>query len=69
MAQLSFDIPDEIESAIRNKAKLANMPLPEYLAELVKREVEVQERWPKSYIALFDDWQGEPLERPPQVDL
>lgn len=68
MAQLSFDVPDEIESAIRNKAKLANMSLREYLIEIVKQESGVEALWPESYIALFDDWQGEPLERPSQLD-
>ncbi|MDP8567259.1 hypothetical protein [Methylophilus aquaticus] len=40
------------------------MSLSKYLAKVVKRESQVQNHWPESYIALFDDWQDETLERP-----
>lgn len=64
MAELSFYVSDEVEAVIRRKAKQANMSLPEYLAELVKKVSDVQAEWPEGYTQLFDDWQGEPLERP-----
>jgi len=64
MAELSFYVSDEVEAVIRRKAEQANMSLPQYLGELLKRASEVQAQWPEGYIQLFDDWQGEPLERP-----
>lgn len=64
MAELSFYVSDEVEAVIRREAKQANMSLPEYLAELVKKASDVQAEWPEGYIQLFDDWQAEPLERP-----
>lgn len=64
MKKLSFYVSDEVEHVIRRKAEQAKMSLPEYLSALVKRGAEVQTEWPEGYIDLFDDCQGEPLERP-----
>ncbi len=66
MSQLHFYVPDEVEAQIRHKAKQAKLPLSRYLADLVKRETGLQSQWPEGYFALFGQWEGEPLERPPQ---
>ena len=60
MSQLHFYVPDDLEAQIRIKAKQANLPLSKYLAELVKRETAVDNKWPVGYFELFDSWQGEP---------
>lgn len=64
MSKLSFYVSDALEAVIRCKARQANMSLSKYLAEVVKREFEIQNHWPESYIALCDDWRDEPLARP-----
>lgn len=46
---------------IRTKAKQNRMSVPEYLAGLVKREV--NEEWPEGYFELFGTWHGDPVER------
>ena len=60
MSQLHFYVPNEVEAQIRVKAEQANLPLSQYLAELVKREISAQSQWPAGYFELFDAWQGEP---------
>lgn len=69
MSQLHFYVPDEVETQIRVKAKQMNLPLSRYLAELVKRETSLQNHWPEGYFELFDQWEGEPMVRPPQLPL
>ncbi|MDO8273530.1 MAG: hypothetical protein Q7U82_16670 [Gammaproteobacteria bacterium] len=63
MSTLHFYVPDNVEAQIRMKASQANLPLSKYLAELVKREVGLQNQWPVGYFELFDAWQGEPASR------
>lgn len=69
MSQLHFYVPDEVESRLRLKAKQAKLPLSKYLAEVVKKEAGIQAQWSEDYLALFDDWQDEPLQRPDQPPL
>lgn len=69
MAQLHFYVPDDVETQIRIRAKKANLTLSEYLAELVKREIEAQNQWPIGYFALFDAWQGDPQNKPDNLAL
>lgn len=64
MAQLHFYIPDSIANEIKLKAKHAHLPLSQYLAELVKREV--MNQWPENYFDRFGQWEGEPLQRSTQ---
>lgn len=60
MSQLHFYVPDEVETKIRLKAKLASLPLSKYLAEVVKRDIVAINQWPEGYFDLFDQWQGDP---------
>jgi hypothetical protein len=69
MSQLHFYVSDAIETQIRLKAKQANLPLSKFLAELVKRETLGANQWPDGYFELFDKWQGEPQERPSELNL
>ena len=58
---------DEVEAQIRSKAKQAQLPLSRYLANLVKQAAGQPSLWPEGYFEqVFGQWQGEPLERPPQ---
>ena len=69
MSQLHFYVPDFVEAQIRKKAKLANVPLSRFLAELVKRETQANDQWPEGYFELFDAWQGPPEIRPKELAL
>lgn len=69
MSQLHFYVPDELEAQIRIKAKQANLPLSQYLAQIVKRETSAQNQWPAGYFDLFDAWQGAPQARSTELDL
>jgi hypothetical protein len=60
MSHLHFYVPDDVEAQIRLNAKQANLSLSKYLAELVKRETNVQNQWPAGYFELFDAWHGKP---------
>lgn len=67
MAQLHFYVPDEQEKKLRAHAKAAHTSLSRYLAGLVTRQADVADEWPADYFdTVFGQWQGEPLERPPQ---
>ncbi len=67
MAQLHFYIPDSVANEIKLKAKHAHLPVSQYLAELVKREVVNQ--WPEGYFDHFGQWEGERLQRSTQGDF
>ena len=69
MSQLHFYVPDEIEAQIRLQAKQANLPLSQYLALVVKRETNAQNKWPADYFDLFDAWQGDAQNRPSELAL
>lgn len=45
MSQLHFYVSDELEAQIRVKTKQANLPLSQYMTELVKRETGTQNHW------------------------
>ena len=69
MSQLHFYVSDEIEAQIRQKAQSLNLPLSRYLANVIKREVSVQNQWPEGYFELFDQWQGAPMTRPESLPV
>ncbi|MEQ1638736.1 MAG: hypothetical protein ABL903_18915 [Methylococcales bacterium] len=69
MAHLHFYVPDGVETQIRTNAKQENLPLSQYLAQLVTRAVNAQNQWPVGYFELFDAWQGEPLVQPAELAL
>jgi hypothetical protein len=68
MPQLHLYVPDDVAERLREKAKAKNMSLSKYLSEIVQRET--QSGWPEGYFEeVIGGWQGEPLERPPQLEL
>lgn len=69
MSQLHFYVPDKEEAQIRYQAKQMNLSISRDLAQLVKRETNPQKHWPEGYFELFDQWEGEPMVRPPQPPL
>ena len=69
MPQLHFYVSDDIEAQLRLNAKKANLSLPKFIAEIVKREIVVKMSWPKEYFELFDAWQGLPAQRPSEGEL
>ena len=66
MSQLHCYVQDELAKKFQKKAEHANLSVSKYLALLVQREVENQ--WPEGYFELFGTWQGQPLERPVELD-
>ncbi len=65
MAQLHCYVPDDIAAQLQEKAEQAHLSVSKYLAELVKKEM--THEWPEGYFEqVFGQWEGEPLQRPPQ---
>lgn len=70
MSQMHFYVPDTITKAIQHKAEQSGMSVSRYLAELVKRDVSIDNDWPEGYFEqVFGQWQGAPLERAPQGEF
>ncbi len=65
MPQLHLYVPDEVASQVKAKASALGLSVSRYLADLVRRDVDVG--WPDEF---FEDvvggWVGEPLTRPSQ---
>ena len=66
MPQVTIYLPDEVESAIRRKAKKANKSLSAYIAELASKGLKARE-WPKGFRELYGSWEGSfpPIDDPP----
>ena len=69
MTQLHCYVPEDIANQAQRRAKQSGLSLSRYLAELVKRDTGVSAAWPEGYFDIFGKWEGEPLERPPQLAL
>lgn len=69
MTQLHCYVPEDIAHQAQRRAEQAGLSLSRYLAELVKRDAGVSASWPDGYFDLFGKWEGEQLERPPQLAL
>lgn len=67
MPQLHLYVPDQIAERIRQEAQAAGLSVSQFLADVVKRELQPQ--WPISFFEeVVGGWQGEPLERADQGD-
>lgn len=66
MTQLHCYVPEDVAEKAQRRAEQAGLSLSRYLAELIKRDTQAHEAWPEGYFDLFGQWQGGPLERPPQ---
>jgi len=64
MSQLHCYLPDALAKKSQEKAEQSHLSASEYLAMLVRREIENE--WPDGYFDLFGRWQGGRLERPAQ---
>ncbi len=69
MPQLHFYVPDEVDTLIRTCAKRSQIPVSQYLAAVVKREVAGVNQWPQGYFDLFTQWDGLPAARPEPLPL
>jgi hypothetical protein len=69
MTQLHCYVPEDIAYQAQRRAEQSGLSLSRYLAELVKRDTGISESWPEGYFDLFGKWEGESLERPPQLAL
>ncbi|HEX5337536.1 MAG TPA: hypothetical protein VFW53_03790 [Gallionella sp.] len=69
MTQLHCYVSEDIANQAQRRAKQSGLSLSRYLAELVKRDADVSENWPEGYFEIFGKWEGEPLERPPQLSV
>jgi hypothetical protein len=68
MPQLHCYVPEIIATKVQQQAQAAGVSVSHYLAELIKREIGIG--WPEGYFEdVIGGWQGEPLQRPPQLDL
>jgi len=66
MAQLHCYVPEGVAQQAQRRASQAGLSLSRYLAELVKRDAQIDNAWPEGYFELLGQWEGAPLERPPQ---
>ncbi len=69
MTQLHCYVSEDIAHQAQRRAKQSGLSLSRYLAELVKRDTSASASWSEGYFDLFGKWEGEPLERPPQLAL
>jgi hypothetical protein len=69
MPQVTIYLPDELESAIRKKAKRAKKSLSAYIADLASKSV-APRQWPKGFDDLYGSWCGPPpeIEDPPPIE-
>ena len=65
MPQLHFYVPEQIANRVRQEAKAAGLSISQYLAEVVKKDLQPQ--WPADFFEkVVGGWQGELLERAEQ---
>jgi len=69
MAQLHCYVPEAIAGQAQRRASKSGMSLSRYLAELIKRDAGTSMNWPDGYFEIFGAWEGEPIERSPQLAL
>jgi hypothetical protein len=68
MPQLHLYVPDEIAAQVTARAKARGVSVSKLLAEIVRREIE--SGWPDRFFEeVVGGWKGDPLSRPPQLDL
>jgi len=68
MRRLRIDVPDDIATAAKARAKAAGKSLSSYLADLVARDA--ADAWPEGFFEeVVGGWKGEPLVRPEQGSL
>lgn len=66
MALLKLDLPEDVVTEVRRRAKTRGVTVNRIVAELVRREVEGG--WPAGFFEkVVGGWKGKPLERPPQL--
>lgn len=66
MTQLYCYVPEEIARQAQRRADQSGLSLSRYLAELVKRDAQVNNGWPEGYFELFVPIKDAELERQPQ---
>jgi uncharacterized protein YllA (UPF0747 family) len=69
MPQLRFTVSEEIATKLRKKAAERNWNLSKYIAEIVKKEVDV-DGWPEGYFEqVVGSWKGQGIEEPEDLPL
>jgi hypothetical protein len=65
MPQLHTYVPKSLALRVAARAKARGVPVSRYLADLIRREVELG--WPDDYFdRVAGSWKGAPLRRAPQ---
>ena len=59
MQLLHCDVSDALAEQLKHKAEEAQVSVSEYLAELIKKDVNSD--WPEDFFELFGAWEGEQL--------
>jgi hypothetical protein len=68
MPQLHTYVPKSLAERVAARAKARGVPVSRYLADLVRRDVELG--WPDGYFErIAGGWNGAPLRRAPQGRL
>ena len=70
MAQVTIDLPDELERRLRKSAKKAKTSMSAHIATLTSRSLGTV-RWPKGFADLFGSWEGEfpAIDDPPPEEV
>ncbi len=68
MPQLHLYVSEEVAERLREQAKVRNLSVSKYLADIVRRET--APAWPEGYFEkVLGGWAGEPLVRPERPAL
>jgi len=68
MPQMHLYVPREVAREVKRRAEAKGSTVSAYLANLVKREV--VDAWPEGFFEeVVGGWNGEPLQRPPQLPI
>lgn len=58
MSQLNVYVPDELEDKVRKEAARRGQSVSAFIAELVRKEVSIDE-WPPGFFELAGSWVGD----------
>ena len=65
MPQLHFYVSEPIAEKIQQRARMAELSVSRYVAQLVQQEI--GDDWPSDFFeTVVGGWAGAPLQRPPQ---
>lgn len=69
MAQLTIYLPEDVEKALRRRARVAKKSLSAYVVDLARGPDKKTTGWPKGFAKLAGSWEGDfPIPDDPPPD-